>query len=301
MNSEQLKLFTQIAEHGSLTKAAIAANSLQSVVSRQLSAMEKECGGRLFYRTGRGVTLTELGTSFLPRVKQLLSELNQLAEDMKSVADVPSGDVRLGILPGLSDPLVGMLYRQAREQIPLVHLHLFEGSNGQLEEWVASGRIDLALMYRYGQVDPTTDRVLGTVHACLVGAAGDRVTRQRTIDFGQLEKLPLILPSVPNALRTALDQIAKRKGISLTVAMEADSLPIQKNLAGERDAYAVLGRQAVAREISAGILQASRIVEPSIERTATLVTTTQRTYTLAVRSVARLVEPLATELLKAEE
>ena len=300
MNSEQLKLFTQIAEHGSLTKAAIAANSLQSVVSRQLSALEKECGGRLFYRTGRGVTLTELGTSFLPRVKQLLAELDQLADDMKTVADVPSGDVRFGILPGLSDPLVPMLYRRAREEFPQVQLHLFEGSNGQLEEWVASGRIDLALMYRYGQVDPTTDRVLGTVQACLIGAAGDRVTSRKTIGFEQLEKLPLILPSVPNALRSTLDQIARRKGITLTVAMEADSLPIQKNLASERDAYAVLGRLAVAREITAGTLQASRIVEPAIERTATLVTTTQRTYTLAVKAVARLIEPLATELLKAE-
>jgi DNA-binding transcriptional LysR family regulator len=300
MNSEQLRLFVQVAEHGTLTKAAIAANSLQSVISRQLGALEKECGGRLFYRTGRGVTLTELGAAFLPRVREFLTQLDQLAEDMRSFAEVPAGDVRFGILPALSDPMVSMLYRQAREQHPLVRLHLFEGSNGQLEEWVATGRVDMALLYRYGTVDTASDRVLGTVHACLVGAAGDAVTAQRTLPFRQLQGLPLVLPSVPNALRTTLDQIARREGIELTIVMEADSLPIQKNIAAGREGYAILGRQAVTREIAEGRLQAARIVSPTIERTATLVMTTQRTYTLAMRAVARLIEPLAQELLKEE-
>jgi len=300
MNSDQLRLFVQVAEHGSLTKAAIAANTLQSVISRQLSALEKECGGRLFYRTGRGVTLTDLGATFLPRVREFLKQLDQLAEDFRSYGEVPSGDVRFGILPALSEPLVSMLYRQARERCPLVRLHLFEGSNGQLEEWIATGRVDMALLYRYGSVDPANDRVLGTVHACLIGAAGDAVTAQRTLPFRRLAGLPLVLPSVPNALRTTLDQIARREGIELKIVMEADSLPIQKNIAAAREGYAILGRQAVSREIVEGRLQAARIVEPTIERTATLVTTTQRTYTLAMRAVARLIEPLAEELLKEE-
>jgi len=300
MNSEQLKLFVQIAEHGSLTKAANAANSLQSIVSRQLSAFENECGSRLFYRTGRGVTLTDFGANFLPRVKEVLHQLDQLADDMKSFSKVPTGDVRFGILPALSDPLVGVLYRHMQEQFPLVRLHLFEGSNGQLEEWVGSGRIDMALIYRYDRVDPAADRVLGLVHAYVIGKHGDSLIRKDTISFRELENLPLILPSTPNALRSTLDQIAKREGFVLNVAMEADSLPIQKNIAAEGHAYAILGRQAVTREIKAGRLQAARIVEPSIERAAVLVTTNQRTFSMGMRAVAEIVQPLVTRLLKGE-
>jgi DNA-binding transcriptional LysR family regulator len=297
MNLEQLRLFACVAEYGSLTKAAVALDSQQSVVSRQLSSLEAEFGGRLFYRTGRGVSLTELGTTLLPRAQRLLRDIEDLAEDMKAHADVPGGDVRFGILPAFSYPLVNQLYRQTRERYPRVKLHLFEGSNGQLQEWVASGRVDIALLYRYESIDSASERVLGKTDAYLVGSAGDRVTSQPTITFRELENLPLVVPSTPNALRSSLDQLARRAGISLTIAMEADSLPIQKSIVADGGLYTIIGRQAVTREIDTGLLQASRIVDPAIERTAILLATTQRSYTIATRAVTGLIEPLAINLL----
>jgi LysR family transcriptional regulator, nitrogen assimilation regulatory protein len=298
MHSEQLKLFVQVALHGSLTKAALAANAAQSVVSRQLSALEKECGGRLFYRTGRGVTLTELGARFLPRVQQILLQLDQLTDSIRSSADVPAGEVRLGFLPALSLPLVGALARQSRERYPLIRLHLFEGSNGQLQEWIDSGRIDLALMYRYGEVKASVERVVGTAFAYLIGAAGDKVTREPTIAFARLQQLPLVLPGVPNALRTTLDAVARHENISLNVILEADSLPIQKRIAADGDAYAIVGRLAVTEEVRLGLLQASRIIDPPIERVAILAAGAQGNYGLAVRTIAQLLEPLAMSLLE---
>lgn len=297
MNSEQLKLFVLVAQHGSLTKAALAVNCVQSVVSRQLSALERECGGRLFYRTGRGVTLTELGANFLPHVRQLLGQFEQLAENIRAFADVPAGDVRLGMLPALSLPLVGPLVQQARERYPGIHLHLFEGSNGQLQEWLDAGRIDMALLYRYGDVDASVDRVLGIAHAYLLGAAGDALTRGPTIAFHRLLGLPLVLPSAPNALRSTLDQVARRENIALKVLIEADSLPIQKNLVAAGNAYAIVGRLAVTEELAAGRLQIARIVEPTIERVAILATRAQGNYGMAIRAVAQLLEPLAMGLL----
>jgi LysR family nitrogen assimilation transcriptional regulator len=298
MNSEQLKLFALVAQHGSLTKAALATDSAQSIVSRQLSALEKECGGRLFYRTGRGVTLTELGATFLPRVKQLLLQLEQLADSIRSSAGVPAGEVRVGILPALSVPLVSALTRQARERYPSIRLHLFEGSNGQLQEWIDSGRIDLALMYRYGEVNAAAERVVGTAFAYLIGAAGDKVTREPTIAFERLQQLPLVLPGVPNALRTTLDAVARHESISLNVVLEADSLPIQKRIAADGDAYAIVGRLAVSEEVRLGRLQASRIVNPPIERVAILAAGTQGNYGPSARAIAQLLEPLAIDLLK---
>src|ERR1700730_8900155 len=55
------KLFTEAAELGSLSKVAVAYGTSQPHISRQISELEHECGGRLFQRTGRGVLLTELG------------------------------------------------------------------------------------------------------------------------------------------------------------------------------------------------------------------------------------------------
>ena len=52
------RAFIAIGELGSLTRAALYLDSNQSLLSRQLNALERECGARLFNRTGRGVELS---------------------------------------------------------------------------------------------------------------------------------------------------------------------------------------------------------------------------------------------------
>ena len=68
------KLFIDAAELGSLSKVAVAYGTSQPHISRQISELEQECGGRLFQRTGRGVVLTELGQRIAPKVRAWLAE-----------------------------------------------------------------------------------------------------------------------------------------------------------------------------------------------------------------------------------
>src|SRR5207342_1941077 len=72
------RAFVAIGELGSLTRASLFLDSNQSLLSRQLNALERECGARLFNRTGRGVELSEVGERLFPRVKALLSDAEQL-------------------------------------------------------------------------------------------------------------------------------------------------------------------------------------------------------------------------------
>eukprot|EP01042_Synura_sphagnicola_P013394 gene13394-17001_t len=105
MHYALLKLFVEVAELGSLTKVALTHGSTQSHISRQISELERECGGRLFQRTGRGVVLTELGERIEPKVRNWLSETDQLVSDIKSTAGTPIGSVRIGIMPSTAHPL----------------------------------------------------------------------------------------------------------------------------------------------------------------------------------------------------
>lgn len=81
-------------------------DTAQPAIGRQIGQLEREWGGRLFHRTGRGVALTELGEPVLPRAKSLLAQAAELVDEIKGTAGVPSGDVRIGVLPSLSQPLI---------------------------------------------------------------------------------------------------------------------------------------------------------------------------------------------------
>ncbi|MFM7567892.1 MAG: LysR family transcriptional regulator, partial [Betaproteobacteria bacterium] len=62
-----LRAFSSATEHGSLSRSAAALGVATSVLSRQITALETESHARLFYRTGRGLRLTEFGARLLPR------------------------------------------------------------------------------------------------------------------------------------------------------------------------------------------------------------------------------------------
>jgi len=299
MDLDRLKFFVQVSELGSFSKVASLTGIDQSCISRRITSLEQDCSGRLFHRTGRGVTLTEFGAQVFPRVKSLLQEAEQLSCDLKTGAGVASGTVRIGVMPSLAHPAIAILLRQVRARFPAVHLAVIEGSSGRLDEWLASGRVDLAIMFRYGTTAPAGEEAIAVVDAFLVSAPGDAMTRNPEIDFAQLDGLPLTLPSVPNDMRVALDRIAHQLQIKLSVIMDADSLPIQRNIALSGDAYTVLSCPSVREELAAGRLQASRIVNPHIRRTIVLSTASAHPSTLASREVSaltrRIYDRLATD------
>ena len=113
---QRWRTFLAIGELGSLTRAALFLDSNQSLLSRQLNALERECGARLFNRTGRGVELSEFGQRLFPRVKELLANAQDLEQQIRGEAREPTGRVTLGVLPSIGQPLVGRLYAQLRQQ-----------------------------------------------------------------------------------------------------------------------------------------------------------------------------------------
>ena len=297
MDLSRLKLFVQVADAGSLSKAAVLLDSAQSAISRQIAALERECGRHLFDRTGRGVALTEFGKRVYPHIKALISEADRVESLMNGKDELPAGEVRIGLMPSVAELLVATIFKRVRERFPDIKLRVFEGSNGQLDEFVSTGRVDLAVLYRYGRAERKNEDALFVVDTYLVGAPGDRITSHPTISFANLNGLPLVLPGVPNGLRVTLDQLARRQkeGFVLSIKMEADSLPIQRSMASHGEAYAVHGGVVVWRDVQAGVVSASRIVNPGIKRTMVLASTSQHSLSLAARETAKIVRAVAQE------
>lgn len=281
-------LFAKVAELGSLTQAANALNSPQSAISRQIAQLETQCGGKLFRRTGRGVVLSEFGEIIHARIRPLIAEADRLADDILTTNSIPIGEVHVGLLPSTVPMFAGRLFRSAQEQFPRVRLHLVEGSSAQLEEWLSTGRLDLALLLREGPVTDPGEPCLRTVALDLIGLPDDPVVAPGQIAFAALEGLPLILPAEPHVLRRRLDLLAQEHGIDLTVAVEADTIQLQREIAATGAGYAIV---ASIFEPGAGHarLGAARIIQPELTRNIVLGTTQHRPHTLATRSMTRLI------------
>jgi DNA-binding transcriptional LysR family regulator len=292
------RAFIAIAELGSLTRAALFLDSNQSLLSRQINALERECGSRLFKLTGRGVELSDIGQRLFPQVRALLEAAEQLEVEIRGEVREPTGRVTVGSLPSIANPLVGRLFTEMRERHPAVKLKILEGSSGQVEEWLSDARVDIAILYRYGSTLAEHEQALATVDSYLIGPKGDRLTQAQTLPFSALDDLPFILPSAPNGLRTALDAVARQERITLAPAIEADSLPLQKSLVAQERLYTVLPLHAVWNEVAEGRLQAAKITDPPFQRTVAMALAKSKGPARAVSAVASRIVDIVAEMAR---
>lgn len=293
MNPETWKLFIDALELGSLSKAAMKYGTSQPHISRRIGDLERECGGRLFQRTGRGVVLTELGKRIAPQVRAWLASTEQLANDIHATAGKPVGRVRLGILPSAAHPLVSTLYYRLKERYPLVQLSVREGQGAQLETWLEEGSLDLAILFRHSATAKNGDVYLVEAPTYLVGAAGDKLTSRPTVPFSALRSLPLVLFCRPNSWRDRLDQLSAERGISLNVAVEADSLGLQTRIVADGGMYALLAPYAIAAAAKECRIQSSKLVNPTVSRHIALAMSRHGELTLACRAVMSETQEIA--------
>ena len=297
MNLKQLHSFVQVAEQGSLARAGAATDLAESLISRHVAALESEWGDRLFERTGRGMALSEFGRRMLPEVRAALEQAGRLETIARESAGVLGGTVHVGVLPSLATQLLPLLFVDLRAGAPGITLHATEGFSGNLDEQLASGRLDLAVINRYGPAPGRGEETLGTADTYLIGKAGSPLLAEGTVSFKSLAGVPLVLPSVPNGLRATLDQLSRRHRVRLDIVMEVDSSGSMKDVALSGHAHTLLPLMAVKEELGRGTLAAARVVKPAIRRTVTLALTTQRPLSRAARHVASRIRALAPKLV----
>jgi len=297
MNLKQLGTFLLVADMQSLSRAAIASDTAQSLVSRQITMLEATWGGRLFDRTGRGMTLSDFGKRMYPEVKRVVDQATQLDAVARETVGVLTGTVHVGVLPSLSRQLLPMLFADMRERAPALRLHVLEGFSGTLDEQLASGRLDMIVVNRYGSSALRGEDVLGKVDTFLIGKSGLIELSAETMPFRALSGLPLVLPAVPNGLRATLDVLSRRHNVALDIVMEVDTATSMKDVAASGYAFTLLPMTAVAQEVGAGVLSACRVTSPGIRRTIALSLSRQRPMSEAARLVASRVRLLASKLL----
>jgi LysR family transcriptional regulator, nitrogen assimilation regulatory protein len=283
------KIFLHAAELGSLSKVAVSHGTSQPQISRLISDLERDCGGRLFQRTGRGVLLTELGERIAPKIRAWLASTEQLANDIRTAAGTPIGRVRIGSLPSTAHPLLSTVFMRLKEKYPLVQLVVREGQGAQLDTWLEEGSVDLAILFRISPVPKNGDTYLFEAPTYLVSALGDPLTSQSTVEFSAVHNLPLVLFCRPSIWRNHLEQVAAEHHVSLNVVLEADSLSMQTNIAAAGGVYALLGPDAIAAASKTCRLRSSKLVAPTVYRYVALAMSPRGKSTLACQTVMRVI------------
>lgn len=294
MNLLQLDYFVHVAELGSFSKAALVLGVAQPALSRQVRLLETDLRETLLLRNGRGVALTEPGQRLYDHAVAILQAVAGARDEMGAARDEPVGRIAIGLPPSVGRQLSLPLVEAFRRELPRARLAIVDGLSTHIVEWIATGRVDLGLVYNPQpnpalEIAPLIDEAL-----CLVSPAA--AAGSAAVPLRELDRWPLILPERGHTIRRLLETQATLAGLQLQVAWEVSSVAAIIDLVAAGYGHAVLHASAVAACGRADALSVRPIAEPRIDSVLCLARSAHQRTTPLVRQTARLLTALARAL-----
>lgn len=109
-----MRVFARVVDEGSFTAAARTLELAPAIVTRAVAELEQELGARLLHRTTRRLALTEIGTAYLERVRQILADIDDAAAMAGARTHELRGTVRLLVPPAVA-------VHQIAKHLPRLH------------------------------------------------------------------------------------------------------------------------------------------------------------------------------------
>ena len=300
MDLKQLEYFVRVAELGSFTRAAIALNVAQPALSRQIRLLEVELRQNLLKRNGRGANPTEAGQLLLEHGRGILHQVERAREELARARSGLTGRVALGLPPSVARVLTVPLTRAFREKMPDAHLSISEGLTAAMQESLLQGRLDIALLYNAKataglEISNLVREELWLVQKRPAGLQED--PPPLPVRLKEVSKLPLVIPSRPNAIRMHVESEMAGIGCRPQIGLEIDGVTAILELVADGAGCAILSRNAVTRSINPSAFATRPISEPQLSIQLCSVVSSLRPSTLTQQATLNLIRETAHRLL----
>jgi DNA-binding transcriptional LysR family regulator len=249
----QLEAFVEVAQHQSFSKAAGALFLTQPSVTARIQTLERELGESLFERNGRGVRLTEVGSSFLPYAQRVLKDLQEGRDALEGLRSLQIGALCLGSAFTVGTYVLPKILKTYHERFPAVEISVKTGRSEEVLHLVVSDEVQAGLVRAVVHPDVETvhlyedEVVLVTNSKHPFAASGEA----RLEDVG---RQPLILFDKGSSYHDLVQGLFRQGGVVPWTAMELDSMDATKKMVEEGLGIAMLPRVSVEREIKLGVL-----------------------------------------------
>lgn len=138
--------YITLAELQNVTAAADQLRLAQPTLTRMLARLERRMGVRLFDRHGKRLALNPFGRIFYQHARRAQLELDSARRAIDDLANPAEGEIRLGFLHTFGPTLIAGLIAGFATTSPHVRFVLEQGAAGSLDDLVATGDLDVAIV-----------------------------------------------------------------------------------------------------------------------------------------------------------
>lgn len=266
MQIESLKVFCDLAETESFTKAAQINQITQSAVSQQISSLERQFKSLLIERSKKKFRLTREGQVLYEFSKQIIQTYDSLHSRLQEIKDIISGTIRVATIYSIGLHDLPPYIKKFLKSYPTVNVHVEYRRSNQVYEDVLGNVVDLGLV-----AYPTKDSKLEVVQLrkdmlVLITHPQHPLARQKTVKLAALAGQRFIgfEPDIPT--RKAIDKILKDQNIEVQHVMEFDNVETVKRAVEIDAGIAIVPQGTVTQETAKQTLAEIRIEDSDFFR-----------------------------------
>jgi len=250
MQIESLKVFCDLAETESFTKAAQINGITQSAVSQQISALERQFKSMLIERSKKKFRLTREGQLLYDHGKQISQNYDLLHSKIQELKDIISGTIRVSTIYSVGLHDLPPYLKRFLKAYPTVNVHVEYRRANEVYDEVLGNIVDVGLV-AYPSKEPRLETVpLRRDRLVLICHPQHPFAKRKTIGISDIhgQKFIAFEPDIPT--RKAIDKILKERGVVVQTVMEFDNVETVKRAVEIDAGISIVPQATVAQEVS---------------------------------------------------
>lgn len=250
MQFESLKVFCDLAETESFTKAAQINSVSQSAVSQTISALERNFKSLLIERSKKNFRLTTEGEVLYHYSKEILQAYDAIHSRMQEIKHVISGDIRVATVYSIGLYDLPPYVKHFMQSYPDVNVHVEYRRSNQVYEGVLGNIVDLGLV-AYPAPDTKLEIVPLRKDRLVLACHPDHaLAKLKSVRLKALngQKVISFEPDMPT--RKALDKMLKGQGVTVEHVMEFDNIETVKRAVELDCGVAIVPETNIRQEVT---------------------------------------------------
>ena len=288
MHIENFKIFSDLVESESFSRAAKLNGITQSAVSQQLRAMEKHFSILIVDRSQKQFRLTREGQKLYASAKEMLCLYDKLNSELQEMKKVISGTIHISTVYSIGLHELPPYVKVFLAKFPEVNIRVEYRRANMVYEDILTNSIDLGLIaypqkHKQLEILPFHDDIL-----VLVVSPEHPLAKRTSVDIDEVagQKFIGFEPDIPT--RKATDQIFKEANIETEPVMEFDNVETVKRAVEINAGIAILPQTTVVREEEQGLLKVLKFKNKSYKRPLALIHRKGRVLTPAIKKLIDL-------------
>ena len=293
MQIESLKVFCDLAETESFTKAAQINGVTQSAVSQTISSLERQFKSLLIERSKKNFRLTAEGQVLYEYSKQVLQTYDALHSKLQEIKEIISGNIRVATIYSIGLHVLPPYVKKFLKSFPTVNVHVEYRRPNAVYEDVLGNVVDLGLV-AYPARDPKLEIVQFRKDPLVVICnpqhpfAKTKGLRLKALAGQKMVSFEKDIPT-----RRALDKLLKEHGVSVEHVMEFDNIETVKRAVEIDSGIAIVPQDTVRQEVNNGTLAAVKLEEGDHFRLLAVIHKKNKVLSPAIKQfISLLKEPL---------